>query len=90
MVCRYDGNCEVTRFTRLSCTACRLNKCFAIGMDPNYIRILDQSMIQSPYDRKDNKLMMPVYEILIAIDSINIIKIYILEIIDIILRFIKK
>ncbi|CAF0990061.1 unnamed protein product [Adineta steineri] len=42
IICRRDGNCKVTKHTRLGCTACRLKKCFSIGMDPNLIRIADR------------------------------------------------
>lgn len=43
MSCRYGRKCEITKHTRLNCTACRLTKCFAIGMDPDFIRIFDQT-----------------------------------------------
>ncbi len=55
MTCRYSGNCEITKYTRLGCTACRLNKCFSIGMDPDFIRILDQSMSHSSFERRNGK-----------------------------------
>ncbi len=56
MTCRYNGNCEITKYTRLGCTACRLNKCFSIGMDPDFIRILDQSMNHhSSFGRRNSK-----------------------------------
>jgi hypothetical protein len=55
LTCRYSGNCEITKYTRLGCTACRLNKCFSIGMDPDFIRILDQSMSHSSFERRNGK-----------------------------------
>ncbi|UJR34256.1 hypothetical protein I4U23_021660 [Adineta vaga] len=36
--CQYDWNCRVTPTTRMKCSACRLMKCFAIGMNMNLIR----------------------------------------------------
>lgn len=37
-VCRYDGHCEVNMLTRKVCAACRLAKCFAVGMNTDLIR----------------------------------------------------
>jgi hypothetical protein len=36
--CQYDGECEVNMLTRTMCTACRLGKCFAVGMSANLIQ----------------------------------------------------
>ncbi|CAF1495054.1 unnamed protein product [Adineta ricciae] len=41
--CRYDSHCEVNLLTRKVCAACRLSKCLAIGMSPDYIRKEDLS-----------------------------------------------
>jgi len=32
-----ENNCEITKLLRGNCTACRLKKCFALGMDPNLV-----------------------------------------------------
>lgn len=36
--CRFDGQCEVNINTRHLCTACRLAKCFALGMSTDFFR----------------------------------------------------
>lgn len=33
-----DGDCVITQHTRGGCSACRLKKCFALGMNPKLIR----------------------------------------------------
>ncbi|CAM4747344.1 unnamed protein product [Rotaria magnacalcarata] len=38
VVCRYDGSCEVNMLTRKVCAACRLAKCFIVGMCADLIR----------------------------------------------------
>ena len=35
--CWKENNCEITPYTRSHCSACRLKKCFACGMDPEII-----------------------------------------------------
>ncbi|CAM4895383.1 unnamed protein product [Rotaria socialis] len=42
-VCQFDGHCAMTVVTRKLCTACRLNKCLAVGMSPELIRKEDLS-----------------------------------------------
>ncbi|CAF1591799.1 unnamed protein product [Adineta ricciae] len=54
-VCQYDGNCEITKFTRLGCTACRLKKCFACGMNPEFIRVTDQNTNHALVKRRNKK-----------------------------------
>ncbi|CAF2218258.1 unnamed protein product, partial [Rotaria magnacalcarata] len=41
--CQFDGHCAMTALTRKLCTACRLNKCLAVGMSPELIRKEDLS-----------------------------------------------
>ncbi|CAF1270899.1 unnamed protein product [Adineta steineri] len=36
--CQLDDNCDITQFTRSGCSACRLKKCFSLGMNPKLIR----------------------------------------------------
>ncbi|CAF1092494.1 unnamed protein product [Adineta ricciae] len=36
--CQYNDDCEVNMLTRHTCAACRLAKCFSIGMNANLIR----------------------------------------------------
>ncbi|CAF3328351.1 unnamed protein product [Rotaria socialis] len=36
--CQRNNHCEITRLTRGSCSACRLRKCFTLGMNPKLIR----------------------------------------------------
>ncbi|CAF4835500.1 unnamed protein product, partial [Rotaria sp. Silwood2] len=36
--CQFNNNCQITQYTRSTCSACRLNKCFALGMNPQLIR----------------------------------------------------
>ena len=36
--CSYNGSCEVKKETRRYCTACRLAKCFLVGMSSDFIR----------------------------------------------------
>jgi hypothetical protein len=40
--------------TRHSCTACRLAKCFAMGMSSDLIRKEDYTKLKSPSSRKSN------------------------------------
>jgi hypothetical protein len=40
-----DGNCEVTKLTRL-CTACRFAKCLAVGMSRELIRKADLTVVK--------------------------------------------
>lgn len=43
--CRFDKNCEVTKYERNSCRYCRFRKCLMAGMNPDFIRP----------DREDNR-----------------------------------
>lgn len=36
--CSMENDCEINRFSRGNCSACRLKKCFALGMNPQLIR----------------------------------------------------
>ncbi|CAF1214311.1 unnamed protein product [Adineta ricciae] len=38
LVCYYAKNCSITIETRKLCTTCRLRKCLAVGMSPDFIR----------------------------------------------------
>lgn len=33
-----NSDCEINRWTRSGCLACRLKKCFSLGMNPQLIR----------------------------------------------------
>jgi hypothetical protein len=35
--CQNGYSCEITKSTRGNCTACRLKKCFAFGMNPRLV-----------------------------------------------------
>ncbi|EYB85476.1 hypothetical protein Y032_0297g1728 [Ancylostoma ceylanicum] len=37
-VCRFDKNCEVTKFERNACRYCRFRKCLLVGMNPDFVR----------------------------------------------------
>jgi len=37
LICSSTNNCEINRQTRGCCSACRLNKCLTLGMDPKQI-----------------------------------------------------
>ncbi|PIC34277.1 hypothetical protein B9Z55_013982 [Caenorhabditis nigoni] len=37
-VCRFEKNCEVTKFERNACRYCRFRKCLLVGMNPDYVR----------------------------------------------------
>ncbi|PAV63590.1 hypothetical protein WR25_20853 [Diploscapter pachys] len=36
--CRFERNCEVTKFDRNSCRYCRFRKCLMVGMNPDFVR----------------------------------------------------
>jgi hypothetical protein len=36
--CSFDGNCEMDIFNRRICPSCRLDKCFALGMQTANVR----------------------------------------------------
>lgn len=36
--CPMNSNCEINQLTRSGCLACRLKKCFTLGMNPQLIR----------------------------------------------------
>ncbi|UJR32854.1 hypothetical protein I4U23_020316 [Adineta vaga] len=55
LLCQYSGDCEITKFNRLGCTACRLKKCFTIGMNPDFIRVTDQSINNTRFNRRNIK-----------------------------------
>lgn len=42
-VCRMNGDCKVDERSRRKCTACRLKKCFAMGMIKERIRTVEQN-----------------------------------------------
>ncbi len=62
LVCRYDGQCEVTTLTRKVCAACRLGKCLSVGMSPELIRKEDSSAIKQKFrlSEKTNELNVMV------------------------------
>ncbi|CAB3409945.1 unnamed protein product [Caenorhabditis bovis] len=37
-VCRFEKNCEVTKFERNACRYCRFRKCLLVGMNPDFVR----------------------------------------------------
>jgi len=39
MQCLIENNCNITTKTRGRCSACRLQKCFALGMNPKLVGI---------------------------------------------------
>lgn len=45
--CREKNNCIITQKKRLQCTACRLKKCFLLGMNPKLIRRMNQCNLVS-------------------------------------------
>lgn len=42
-ICRLSGNCKIDERSRRQCAACRLNKCFAMGMIKERIRSEEQN-----------------------------------------------
>lgn len=48
--CQFDSDCVITQLTRSSCGLCRLEKCFAQGMDISLIRSIP------PYPRVNKKI----------------------------------
>ncbi|CAF3359856.1 unnamed protein product [Rotaria socialis] len=53
VVCRYGGNCEVNMLTRKVCAACRLGKCFLVGMSVDLIR--KEDLARKKRKRKTSK-----------------------------------
>lgn len=41
--CQLNADCVINRHTRGGCSACRLKKCFTLGMNPLLIRSVSQS-----------------------------------------------
>ncbi|CAI4224505.1 unnamed protein product [Auanema sp. JU1783] len=37
-ICRFDKNCQVTKFERNACRYCRFRRCLLVGMNPDYVR----------------------------------------------------
>lgn len=48
--CQYNGHCKISKSTRSYCNTCRLEKCFAEGMDPSLIRSIP------PYPRVNHRV----------------------------------
>ncbi len=46
--CQFENNCSITKLTRSYCSTCRLERCFADGMDPLIIRSV-------PKESRDSK-----------------------------------
>jgi hypothetical protein len=43
--CQEKNNCIIIQKTRIRCPACRLKKCFSLGMNPKLIRQCNQHQI---------------------------------------------
>ncbi|CAF3187795.1 unnamed protein product [Rotaria sp. Silwood2] len=48
--CKFYNNCQITRETRSTCSVCRLNKCFALGMNPQLIRRWSYNQLKSKHE----------------------------------------
>lgn len=53
--CLLENNCEITKLTRGACSACRLKKCFLMGMNPKLIRCISLNYCR-PSKRKTRLL----------------------------------
>ncbi|CAF4395760.1 unnamed protein product [Rotaria sp. Silwood2] len=49
--CQFNNNCQITQYTRSICSTCRLNKCFAFGMNPQLIRRSSYNQLQLKHQR---------------------------------------
>ena len=52
-VCKSNGNCEITKMTRGTCSACRLKKCYELGMNNHSLRRWPSS--NRPHPITDNQ-----------------------------------
>lgn len=67
--CRFDGNCDITVENRRHCTACRIRKCFAIGMKKEWIRSEEEKQLKriqseknhhfKPSTKRSNEISIP-------------------------------
>ncbi|CAF1495087.1 unnamed protein product [Adineta ricciae] len=57
LVCYYEKNCSITIKTRKLCTTCRLRKCLAVGMSPDFIRKEDLHEKLRSRKRRKQKLL---------------------------------
>ena len=56
-MCQFDNECIITQRTRSGCSACRLKKCFGLGMNPTLIR----SIARKPKSKQKttNQISLP-------------------------------
>ncbi|CAF1290109.1 unnamed protein product [Rotaria sordida] len=77
--CQFDNNCKITKRTRNICSACRLKKCFLLGMNQQLIRHwsynqlkLKHSQLLKIKNKNENQLPKPLPLSLLNNDRSNL------------------
>ncbi|CAF3972995.1 unnamed protein product, partial [Rotaria sp. Silwood1] len=77
--CKFYNNCKITKETRSICSACRLKKCFILGMNPKLIRHWSYNQFKSKHEQfmmntnqNNNQLPMPLTLSLLNNDRSNL------------------
>lgn len=61
-VCRLSGDCKIDERSRRQCTACRLRKCFSMGMIKERIRTEEQNQRHRALVQENRRQKLKKYQ----------------------------
>ncbi|KAK7110570.1 hypothetical protein V1264_014419 [Littorina saxatilis] len=68
--CNFDSNCNISKNTRRFCTACRMKKCFVVGMDPSLILDEEEKKAMKARRRVKQKLREKLHNQVVSSTSV--------------------